>query len=395
MKSSVHFDVIVVGAGPAGSLCATLLAQAGLKTLLIDKSRFPRDKICGDCINPACWDYFDVMGVSNTLRALGLRVIEAVRVANTTGKEILLTIPSDPAEPFFSMKRSALDDVLRKRAIEEGATFFGETRILDATYNGTWNVLLGGESGIEAYSCNYLVGTDGRNSSVAGKIGAWSENVSSVAGGKRIGLQCHARYLPAVGSEVRLGTLERGYFGVVNVDDHNANIAMVVDADAATNTFRDLLEFVEEVLCGHPMLGREISHSGFIDKVITTFPINPVRRHWNKPQVFLAGDARQTVEPFTGEGVYFALKDGIRTTQEILPFYGLKLDGIVHSRRNYWVNRAFSPILSNYELAEFFFGVVSHFAWFAGMLAGRILGGHSHDGVWRSKMQEAVPLQRR
>ncbi|MGH8049004.1 MAG: FAD-dependent oxidoreductase, partial [Chthoniobacterales bacterium] len=45
------YDAIIVGAGPAGSVCAATLAQAGRRVLLLDKARFPRDKVCGDCLN--------------------------------------------------------------------------------------------------------------------------------------------------------------------------------------------------------------------------------------------------------------------------------------------------------------------------------------------------------
>jgi flavin-dependent dehydrogenase len=61
--------VAIVGGGPAGAACATLCAQAGLRTLVLEKAVFPRDKVCGDCVNPGCWPLFQQLGVARTLLA--------------------------------------------------------------------------------------------------------------------------------------------------------------------------------------------------------------------------------------------------------------------------------------------------------------------------------------
>jgi menaquinone-9 beta-reductase len=64
------WDVTVIGGGPAGSSAATFTAKAGLKTLLIDRAVFPREKVCGDCLNPGCWEVFDQLGVAEEIAGL-------------------------------------------------------------------------------------------------------------------------------------------------------------------------------------------------------------------------------------------------------------------------------------------------------------------------------------
>ncbi len=373
MSHSGYFDVIVVGSGPAGSSCATMLAQAGLEVLLIDRSKFPRDKICGDCINPGCWDFFDVLGVSHALRTLDLRIIHSVRIVTRAKKEIAFQVSADRNQPFFSVRRSVLDDVLMSRAMQAGATFLGETILMDAVFDGGWNVLVRNRSANESYRCAYLVGADGRNSAVATKIGAWSTSDPTVHGRRRIGIQCQTKYVPAIGSEVRLGTMKYGYFGIVNVNDECANVAMVANADGLRESYCDLSEFLEDVVCEHPIIGWEIGHAGHFSRVATTFPVSPVRRRWNKPQAFLAGDARQTVEPFTGEGVYFALQDGSFTAAEILSAFGKRIEQPVRPHRHRWMNRFIAPILNDNKLAESILGFASHVPWLTGILASRIL----------------------
>ena len=62
-----NFDVVIVGAGPAGSSAGIRLANAGRKVLLIDKAKFPRDKLCGEFVSPECLDHFEELGVSEDL----------------------------------------------------------------------------------------------------------------------------------------------------------------------------------------------------------------------------------------------------------------------------------------------------------------------------------------
>src|SRR5690348_8608431 len=63
------WDVAIVGGGPAGASCAAFCATAGLRTLVIERAVFPREKVCGDCVNPACWPLLQRLGVADELRA--------------------------------------------------------------------------------------------------------------------------------------------------------------------------------------------------------------------------------------------------------------------------------------------------------------------------------------
>ena len=369
MSPAPHYDVIIAGAGPAGSACATLLAREGLSILLIDKSKFPRDKICGDCINPASWKYFDLLGVSEAFRRLDLRIIESIRITNLSGKEIVIKALTNSARPFFAIRRSILDNLLLQNAMREGSEFLEETTFLDANLEDAWHVLVRHNNGIESYRCDYLVGADGRNSTVANKIGAWSRSKPSVVSQKRIGIQWHSDFQSGIGSEVRLYTMKDGYFGIVNVDDQNSNIAMVTNPNVARKALDNFTEFIEESIFSNPTTRRYAKHLEPHNEVVMTFPINPVRRYWRKSKSFLAGDARQTVEPFTGEGVSFALEDGIRTARQILGSYQERVPSFTQPQGNFWVNRVASPVLRNHKFAESLVAFVSQFSWLPRLLA--------------------------
>src|SRR5204862_1416746 len=90
-----QFDVAIVGAGPAGSTCATLCAQAGLRTLLIERENFPREKVCGDCLNPACSPELDRLGLAQRVRAFPHAKLERVEFIAIDGQRVIVDLPRD------------------------------------------------------------------------------------------------------------------------------------------------------------------------------------------------------------------------------------------------------------------------------------------------------------
>ena len=114
-------DVIIVGAGPAGSTTAYYLAQAGIDVLLLEKSRFPREKVCGDGLTPRGVRALIAMGVSVSeqdgwVRNKGLRVIGA-------GRRLEMAWPELSSYPGYGLvrPRTDFDQILARRAEQAGA----------------------------------------------------------------------------------------------------------------------------------------------------------------------------------------------------------------------------------------------------------------------------------
>src|SRR5580693_5552676 len=114
-------DVIVVGAGPAGSTTAYYLAQAGIDVLLLEKSRFPREKVCGDGLTPRGVRALIAMGVGVSeqdgwVRNKGLRVIGA-------GRRLEMAWPELSSYPGYGLvrPRTDFDEILARRAEQAGA----------------------------------------------------------------------------------------------------------------------------------------------------------------------------------------------------------------------------------------------------------------------------------
>src|SRR3982751_6049496 len=109
------FDVAIVGGGPAGSSCAAFCALAGLRTLVLEREKFPREKVCGDCLNPRVWPVLQRLEIEDRVRQLEHGKLDSVDFIALDG-----TRTSAPLQDEIATKRSLFDNVLLERAREFG-----------------------------------------------------------------------------------------------------------------------------------------------------------------------------------------------------------------------------------------------------------------------------------
>ena len=125
-------DVIIVGAGPAGSALAYLLSTSGVDVLLLDKASFPRDKTCGDALSPRALHVLRNLGILSPIRASGYE-IKRVSFFSPNGNQITISIPPYEKLPDFSLviPRYIFDDLVRLHAVSGGANFLPQTNVVD------------------------------------------------------------------------------------------------------------------------------------------------------------------------------------------------------------------------------------------------------------------------
>ena len=122
------FDVIIAGAGPAGSSAAIHLACSGFQVLLVEQKKFPRPKLCGEFISPECAQHFQKLGVADEMNCSAPSLISETVFYSRRGQHV--TIPSNwfGGPSALGLSRAVMDDVLLRRAqncgvnVIEGAT---------------------------------------------------------------------------------------------------------------------------------------------------------------------------------------------------------------------------------------------------------------------------------
>jgi geranylgeranyl reductase family protein len=286
-SEQMDVDVAIVGAGPAGSACAAFCAQAGLRAILLEREKFPREKVCGDCLNPSCWPVLRRLEVFERVRALPHGELNSVEFIAIGGQKVQVDLPRGD-ESEIAVKRSLFDDLLMSRAKELGAEVRETTTVsaIEKTSADNWKIDIGDRT-LEA---RILVAADGRNSTVARFC-----NLLPRPARERIALQSHVPLPPDFGNRVVLQFLPEGYSGQAPVNERELNLCLV----GVPVSISSLRKWAES------NFGISTDHSWRTITPLTRAAISPV--HDN---LLLVGDAARVVEPFTGEGIYYALRGG-------------------------------------------------------------------------------------
>lgn len=280
-------DVAVVGGGPAGSSCAAFCAAAGLRVALIEREKFPREKVCGDCINPACLPVLHRLGLGNEVETWPHAFADAVDFVAINGRRVRAAFPSGPAR-IVTIKRSVFDDQLLQRASALGTRVFEQATVVGVhkTRDRDWKI----DIVHEVLLARVLVGADGRNSTVARLC-----NLLPRPERERIALQAHVPLPRDFGNRIVLQFLPEGYSGQAPVNERELNLCLV----GTPPTISALRSWAEREF----KLPKDQSW-----RTITPLARAPVPvAHDN---LLFIGDAAQVVEPFTGEGIYYALRSG-------------------------------------------------------------------------------------
>jgi geranylgeranyl reductase family protein len=283
------FDVAIVGGGPAGSSCAAFCAAAGLRTAIFEREKFPREKVCGDCINPACWPILRRLQLLERVRALPHGKLDRVEFIAITGQRLSVALPvGDEAE--IAVKRSLFDQLLLERARELGTTVFESATVTALTppdpRTDHWKISVGDQ----IVSSRTLVAADGRNSTVARLCGLLPRPAK-----ERVALQTHLPLPVDFGNRVVLEFRPEGYSGQAPVGDAQLNLCLV----SVPKKIASLRGWAERRFDISP------DHSWRTITPLTREPISPAQ-----PSLFFVGDSARVVEPFTGEGIYYALASG-------------------------------------------------------------------------------------
>ena len=279
-------DVAIVGAGPAGSSCAASCAAAGLRTLVFDREKFPREKVCGDCLNPSCWPVLKRLGLVEQVRNLPHSKLCSVAFIAIDGDEMTLDLPSG-ADCEISVKRSLFDDLLLRRACELGAEVHEQTTVIGLSRKDGWKIETASS---RTFHARMLIGADGRNSTVAHFC-----NLLPRPARERVALQAHIPLPREFGNRIVLQFLPEGYSGQAPVNETQLNLCLV-GTPPTISKLRKWAERQFDLPANQPW------------RTITPLTRSSVSSaHEN---LFFIGDAARVVEPFTGEGIYYALRSG-------------------------------------------------------------------------------------
>ena len=313
-------DVLIVGAGPAGSVAAAVLARAGARVRLLDRATFPRDKLCGDTVNPGTLALLRRLGLSKPIDDRGLRV-DGMRVTGPRGVAVEGRYPD--GLHGRALVRRDMDWALLQQAIDVGARFEPSVAVRRAIVE---------ESEGSRSVCGVIVGLGGREREIRAPVTVAADGRrSTLAFG--LGLARHpprprrwaiGAYYENAGGMSSLGEMHvrRGrYIGVAAVPGGIANVCLVRPFDEK-GVGRPPAPFFAALLtaelAGDPLLRARFADARLVQPPVVLGPLAVDVSPAHLRGLLLAGDAAGFIDPMTGDGLRFAVQGGVLAAEAAL-----------------------------------------------------------------------------
>jgi flavin-dependent dehydrogenase len=314
-------DVLIVGGGPAGASLGFALARAGVSVRVLDRARFPRPKPCAEYLSPEASRILADMGALELIEETGAAALAGIHVRAPNGKIIKGDFIAGHGFRGFrdrglSVRRETLDAILLDRARASGAEVIEGIRVTDVVRGNNDRVigvhtLVNGERG--EIRAPIVIGADGLRSVVAKRVGL----AQTQRWPKRLALVTHYANVADVGEHGEMHVERDGYVGIADVGNGLTTVALVVPASRSDEISGDRAAFLHRWLLSKAHLRPRFVNAERATPVVATGPFaSHTRRAW-APGAALVGDAADFFDPFTGEGIYSALRGGEMLAQTV------------------------------------------------------------------------------
>jgi geranylgeranyl reductase family protein len=308
--SDLSCDVLVIGAGPAGSAAAAALAHAGRDVLLVEARSHPRPKACAEYASPRIAEELARLGLADdawqadALPVRGMRVIRGHDAVEMTYHD------AGGQRPAWGLDRERFDAALAAHAVASGAHLLERTALHDVHWRGgqdakggrVTGAVLRTAGGRQTVRCRWLIGADGARSRTAQRLNV---ELGALGRPQRLGLVAHYSGVAELADhgEMHVG---RGYYiGLAPLAGGRLNVGMALPLDGDRQSAE---ERFGAAIASLPAVGERLRGSRRVTPIRGASPIahrvrSPAGRGW-----MLVGDAAGFIDPFTGEGIYRALR---------------------------------------------------------------------------------------
>ena len=309
------YDAIIVGAGPAGSSAAMYCSKLGLNTLLLDKSSFPRDKVCGDALSGKSVKILDELDLLEDLDKLDGAIINRIIFGNPNNSECELHLNKSRNKRHIShgfvIPRKVFDNYLFNKAskVSEVENNFN---VVDLVYDknqviGVKGKLASGEEKI--FYGNIVLGADGPYSIVSRKSGYYNSDMNFTA----VGLRCYYENVENLTDQIELHYVNEtipGYFWIFPAGNKKANIGVGLLKSSARKKKHNLQQIMMQVINSKNFKQRFKNSAALEKPKGWNLPFGNTKRKNHGNGFLLLGDAAGLVDPFTGEGIGNAMESG-------------------------------------------------------------------------------------
>lgn len=308
------FDVLIVGAGPAGISCALMLRQSGLKVALLEKSSFPRDKTCGDALSLDIVTQLPMLApeILKEFQALMTKVPSyGVKIISPKGHQVELPFYKNGEKKCgYICERFVFDNFLFDQLSKEpGIEIFQRTTVTNLFF-GSDEVVAETDKG--NFSAKIVVGADGAYSIVNKKTKTISVDKEHYSAGLRQYFENVTGFHKENFIELHFfPELLPGYLWIFPLPNGKANVGLGVLSSSVSAKKMNLTEIFHKLIYHHPTLKMRFENAKPLETVKGFgLPLGSKKRKLSGNRFILLGDAASLIDPFSGEGIGNAIRSG-------------------------------------------------------------------------------------
>ncbi len=310
-------DVIIAGAGPAGSSAAIYLARNGVRVLLIEQKKFPRAKLCGEFISPECRRHFQNLGVAEAMTAAGPTSLLETVFYSARGHHV--TIPSswfgEPAA--LGLSRAVMDDVLLRRAQECGVTLLEGASVGEplCERGDVLGVRVKVDGHDQEHRAPLTIDATGRARILTRKRNAAVRRSRA----KLIAFKVHLRNTRVAPHACEIYFYPEGYGGLSTIEGEVSNLCFIISAEQVKRHHSDPQTVMREMVMKNRRAAYTLAQAEPASEWLSA-SWERFGRHRPSPAngLLAIGDSAAFIDPFTGSGMLMALESGELAAQVIL-----------------------------------------------------------------------------
>ncbi len=313
-----EYDVIVIGAGPAGSTAASLLAARGHRVLVLEKEKFPRYHV-GESMMPFCWFTLDRLGLVGKMEEIGFQQKHSVQFVSTDG---IISKPfyffehdEHPSAVTWQVERMEFDQMLVEKARENGAEVREQHRVLDVIRDAGGKIngvaVEDNEGARHEFQARVVVDASGRDCLVSAK-NRWRKRDPEL---NKIAIWTYfegAMRDPGLdaGSTTVAYVPEKGWFWYIPMRNNRISVGIVADRDYLYRDTRDPAEIFTREIGENAWIKEHLSVGHQVGEYWVTGEYSYRSSYCASDGVLLVGDAFAFLDPVFSSGVFLALKSG-------------------------------------------------------------------------------------
>ena len=323
----LEYDVIIAGAGPAGSSAAIHLAGAGARVLLVEQKKFPRAKLCGEFISPECLKHFELLGVADRMLSAGGVSVTQTVFYSRNGRSV--KVPSswfDNQHGALGLSRAEMDHRLLERARSVGVNVAEETQaaglLNESTRQGNriYGLQLKSEHQTSEVTAAIVIDATGRTRALARRLSNGSNHEKQQRRKPDlVAFKAHLENARPEAGTCEIYSYPGGYGGLSRVEKGLSNLCFIASArnvrERESDPERAMRELVEQNTRAYQTLAQARVHDQWLAVALESFGR---REPAPAPGLLMIGDAAAFIDPFSGSGMLMALEGGALAASVIL-----------------------------------------------------------------------------